>query len=80
MIDKKHFLDFEEKIMDPSNTGNIKYALDRILQSEVRYSYLCDNYGEEKVKEALEKCRILITGLCEDSDFKYVEDELKNNL
>ena len=48
MKNSKEIEDFEKSINGPENS-EIKYTIDRSIEASVRYDYLVENYGKEKV-------------------------------
>jgi hypothetical protein len=48
MKNSKEIEDFEKSINGPENS-EIKYTIDRSIEASVRYEYLIENYGKEKV-------------------------------
>ena len=48
MKNSKEIQDFENSINNPDNT-EIKYTIDRSIEASVKYDYLTEVYGKEKV-------------------------------
>lgn len=48
MKNSKEIQDFENSINNPDNT-EIKYTIDRSIEASVKYDYLTETYGKEKV-------------------------------
>lgn len=52
MKNSKEIEDFEKSINGPENS-EIKYTIDRSIEASVRYEYLIENYGKEKVDSVI---------------------------
>jgi|694.fasta_scaffold05256_14 hypothetical protein len=47
----KELEEFEQKVNNQDMNAQIKYRIDRSLEASVKYEYLIETYGEEKVDE-----------------------------
>ena len=47
----KELEEFEQKVNNQDMNSQIKYRVDRSLEASVKYEYLFETYGEEKVGE-----------------------------
>jgi hypothetical protein len=47
----KELEEFEQKVNNQDMNSQIKYRVDRSLEASVKYEYLVETYGEEKVGE-----------------------------
>ena len=45
----KELEEFEQKVNNQDMNSQIKYRVDRSLEASVKYEYLVETYGEEKV-------------------------------
>lgn len=41
--------EFEDSLLDGIKNPNIKYSLDKAIDSSVKYDYLVENFGKENV-------------------------------
>lgn len=41
--------EFEDSLFDGIKNPNIKYSLDKAIDGEVKYAYLVENFGKDKV-------------------------------
>jgi len=41
--------EFEDSLLDGIKNPNIKYSLDKAIDSSVKYSYLVENFGKDNV-------------------------------
>lgn len=49
MKNSKEIDDFEKKIFDKENNPNIKYNIDHSIEASVKYEFLIENFGKERV-------------------------------
>lgn len=56
--------EFENSLSDNIKNPDIKYSLDRVIDSEVKYGYLVENFGKERVD-------LLVTDFLFLSDFEF---------
>lgn len=68
--------EFEKIILDPEKTGGIKYKVDTGMESSVKYQFLCESYGKERVDSILSKNKLSITDLCGDEKFQLISGML----
>jgi hypothetical protein len=47
----KELEEFEQKVNNQDMNSQIKYRVDRSLEASIKYEYLVETYGEEKVGE-----------------------------
>jgi hypothetical protein len=76
-IDHESFLEYEKKILDPNITGQIRYTVDSSIQSSVKYDYLCEKFGKEKVDEVFISMDINFLALDKHEIFSRVKLELQ---
>ena len=72
--------EFEKVILDSKNTGEIKYKVDNTMEASVKYQFLCESYGKERVDEFLIKNNMSIADLCGDEQFKLISSKLTENI
>ncbi len=53
--------EFEDSLSDKIKNPNIKYSIDRVIEGEVKYGYLVENFGKDRVDELV-------------SDFLFLSD------
>ena len=68
--------EFEKIILDPEKTGDVKYKVDISMEASVKYQFLCESYGKERVDELLSKNKLVITDLCGDENFATITSRL----
>jgi hypothetical protein len=49
MNNSKEIQDFEDKIFDKDKNSDIKYNIDYSIEASVKYDFLVETYGKEKV-------------------------------
>jgi hypothetical protein len=49
-MNKNVIQEFEDSLSDNINNPDIKYSLDKAIDSEVKYSYLTERFGKERVE------------------------------
>jgi hypothetical protein len=50
-MDNKKFSEFESKLFEVEVTPDIKYSIDTDMESKVKYDFLVEKYGKEKVDD-----------------------------
>lgn len=63
-------------ILNKENTEEIKYSIDRNMESLVKYEYLCDSFGKEKTDLAIEESFLEMTDLYDLNNFNTVVEIL----
>jgi hypothetical protein len=48
-MNKNVIQEFEDSLSSDVNNPDIKYSLDRVIEGEVKYNYLIENFGKERV-------------------------------
>ena len=56
--------EFENSLSDNIKNPDIKYSLDKVIDGEVKYGYLVENFGKERVD-------LLVTDFLFLSDFEF---------
>lgn len=64
--------EFEDSLLNGINNPNIKYSLDKAIDSSVKYNYLVENFGKDKVDS-------LVTDVLYLADFQFFT-EIKSKL
>ena len=67
---------FEKMILDNKNTQDIKYNIDRDIESSVKYEYLCESFGKEKTDSAIKESGFEISDLHDLSNFNIIAEIL----
>jgi len=67
---------FEKTILDPEKTGQIKYRTDVTMESDVKYQFLCESYGKERVDSLLAQNNFSILDLCGEDNFAKISSML----
>lgn len=59
--------EFEDSLLDGIKNPNIKYSLDKAIDSSVKYSYLVENFGKDNVDALVSDTLYL-------ADFQFFND------
>jgi len=71
--------DFEKKILNPANTGGIKYSIDRDIEASVRWDYLKENFPNRNINEILNRAGKSVLDLSEPAFYSEVLKKLNEN-
>lgn len=63
-------------ILNKENTEEIKYSIDRNMESLVKYEYLCDSFGKEKTDLGIKESGLEMTDLYDLNNFNTVVEIL----
>jgi hypothetical protein len=75
-LDNQQFENFEGTILNQEKTGEIKYSIDRDIEASVRYDYLSEIHGIEKVKNALDGIGKTFIDLSDTNLFREISERL----
>jgi hypothetical protein len=67
--------EFEDSLSNNIQNPDIKYSLDRVIEGEVKYGYLTEKFGKERVDALVSDFLFL-------SDFDFflkIKEKLENN-
>jgi hypothetical protein len=67
---------FEKLILDNKNTPEIKYSIDRNIESSVKYEYLCESFGKEKADSAIKESGFDLLDLYDIDNFNIIVEIL----
>ncbi|NCX04784.1 MAG: hypothetical protein EBW68_03275 [Actinobacteria bacterium] len=73
---KENIQNFENMILNKENTEEIKYSIDRNMESLVKYEYLCDSFGKEKTDLGIKESGLEMTDLYDLNNFNTVVEIL----
>jgi hypothetical protein len=73
---EENIQNFENIIL---NTKEIKYTVDRDIESSVKYEYLCDSFGKEKTDSAIKESGLEMTDLYDLDNFNIVAEILNES-
>jgi hypothetical protein len=73
---EENIQNFENIIL---NTKEIKYTVDRAIESSVKYEYLCDGFGKEKTDSAIKESGLEMTDLYDLDNFNIVAEILNES-
>ena len=59
--------EFEDSLLDGIKNPNIKYSLDKAIDSSVKYNYLVENFGKDAVDA-------LVSDVLYLADFQFFSD------
>lgn len=76
-INPRSVVEFEESILNPDNTGEIRYTVDSSIEASVKYDYLCENFGKNKVESLFKEKEINFLDLHRYDLFLEIKEELK---
>lgn len=52
-MENREFSEFENKLFEVEINPDIKYSIDKDMESKIKYDYLVDLYGKERVDEVV---------------------------
>jgi hypothetical protein len=52
-MENGEFSEFEDKLFEIEINPDIKYSVDKDMESKIKYDYLVDLYGKERVDEVV---------------------------
>ena len=70
---------FEKMILDNKNTQDIKYNIDRDIESSVKYEYLCESFGKEKTDSAIKEAGLEMTDIYDLDNFNIIAEILNKS-
>ena len=73
---RENIQNFENMILNKENTEEIKYSIDRNMESLVKYEYLCDSFGKEKTDLGIKESGLEMTDLYDLNNFNTVVEIL----
>ena len=71
--------EFEKVILDKENGNQIKYSVDRDIEASVKYDFLCEKYGKERVDLFLSDLQRTFVDLCDESFFLQLQNQIEEN-
>lgn len=74
-MSKNVIQEFEDSLSDNINNPDIKYSLDKVIEGEVKYNYLVEIFGKERVD-------FLVSDFLFLSDFEFfvkIKEKLQDN-
>ena len=74
-MNKNVIQEFEDSLSDNINNPDIKYSLDKVIEGEVKYNYLVEIFGKERVD-------LLVSDFLFLSDFEFfvkIKEKLQDN-
>lgn len=77
-MENRNIEEFERVVLDPDKTGGIKYSIDFIIESKVKYEYLCEKYIKENVDSKMSLLGVSLSGLADIEKFSKVIEALSN--
>lgn len=78
-LNHDQFADFEKNILNPDNTGGIKYSIDRDLEASVKWQYLKENFPNRNINEILNRSGKSVLDLSEPAFYSEVLKKLNEN-
>lgn len=78
-MNPEDFEKFEKTILDGSKTGPIKYTVDKSIEASVKFEFLCDAYGQERVENIMQELGIKFTDLSDSSKLKEISEKISEN-
>lgn len=73
---QENFENFEKQILNSVNTGPIKYKVDKNIESAVKFQFLCDTYGQDRVQETMKEVGVSFVELAETELFDKVSKKI----
>lgn len=71
--------EFEKVILDKENGNQIKYSVDRGIEASVKYDFLCEKYGKERVDLFLSDLQRTFVDLSDESFFLQLQNQIEEN-
>jgi hypothetical protein len=78
-MEKKSLNEFESEIFDEAKNSTIKYSIDRDIEASVRYDFLQETYGKERVDEVLSDKGKNFLELCNSEYYTMISESLSAN-
>jgi hypothetical protein len=75
-MEKKSLNEFESEIFDETKNSTIKYSIDRDIEASVRYDFLQETYGKERVDEVLSDKGKNFLELCDSECYSMISENL----
>jgi hypothetical protein len=75
---KDELRQFEDKIIN-NGSSEIKYSIDRDIEASVRYDFLQETYGKERVDEVLSDKGKNFLELCDTEYYTMISESLSAN-
>lgn len=77
-MNHENFENFEKVILNNEKTPSIKYRIDENMEAAVKYQFLCDTYGKEKVESVLTDLKISFLDLADQDSFKKISEKISD--
>lgn len=77
MINQDDFVNFEKTILNQENTPSVKYKIDHNMESAIRFQFLCDTYGKDKVQSTLEELKFSFLDIADPQNFLLISEKIK---
>lgn len=71
-MNKENLHEFEKTLLDQEKTHEIKYVIDKDIESQVRYEFMCESAGIENVDKALNDSGMEKIDLADDESYRTI--------
>jgi hypothetical protein len=75
---QENFENFEKTILNGGNTPSIKYRIDENMEAAVKYQFLCDSYGKERVEKVLKELGFNFLDIANQEIFKKISEKISH--
>lgn len=77
MINQDDFVNFEKTILNQENTPSVKYKVDHNMEAAIKFQFLCDTYGKDKVQSTLEELKLSFLDIADPQNFLLISEKIK---
>ena len=75
-MNHENFENFEKVILNKEKTPSIKYRIDENMEAAVKYQFLCDSYGKDRVQSVLTDLNLSFLDLANQDSFKKISEKI----
>jgi hypothetical protein len=75
-MNHENFENFEKVILNNEKTPSIKYRIDENMEAAVKYQFLCDSYGKDRVQSVLTDLNLSFLDLANQDSFKKISEKI----
>jgi hypothetical protein len=75
-MSQEDFEKFEKTILDSEKTQAIKYKVDISMEAAVKYQFLCETYGKDRVQSTLDELNLKFTDIADPEKFKQISEKI----
>jgi hypothetical protein len=75
-MNHENFENFEKVILNNEKTPSIKYRIDENMEASIKYQFLCDSYGKDRVQSVLTDLNLSFLDLANQDSFKKISEKI----